>query len=181
MTESKYLLILAIFLLVTHTTPLKYPRCLIKDTEHFRDIYIDPNSDLGSKIYIYDIGSSTLVVSLCTPIPEKLLTFYNCPTDKKVNYVRIETTVTSEVVRVCANRINFSSIINFTFEPHAHVYFFLFIDRPEDETLQIQFPYPTQQTDTVFERVDQNKMNILKLKGDKASMTVQNGFAVSDN
>lgn len=160
---------------------LEKRHCKIRDVENFRDIYIKESSKLSSHTFQYEDGSSTLLVSLCLPLDPALLKKYSCQNDREYHYARIEKSIIQgKVVRVCATRIPYSSIVHFKYDKEQKVYRFMFNDRPEDEPMSIQFPYPNQSKSVVFERDEKEKLNRLKIKGSDSDLYLESGYLISD-
>lgn len=160
---------------------LEQRKCRIRDTEHFRDIYIKPKSDLGTTLFQYDDEASTLLVSFCNPIPKLLLQKYNCDTSRDYRYARVETTIEKgKIIRVCANQIPFKSVTHFSYDKKSKFYSFEFNDRPEDEPLKIQFPFPNQQALVVYKRDDKAQVNLLNIKGKETDFSIEGGYLISD-
>ena len=104
---------------------LKNDGCVIRDSNNFRDIYIKEGSQLQTKVYQYDEGATTLLVSLCSPIPKETLIKYNCDTNFDYFYARVETTIEQQqTIRVCANQVTLKSVTKCLYDKKTGVYTF---------------------------------------------------------
>ena len=179
--------------------------CKIRDTYNFKDIYIKPNSSLGTKLYHLKEGSTQIYISLCNPIPKEIFEAVNCTKqgyspNTDYYYARFEMSyhdqnlknsknplkfenqemIQGDLKLVCTTFLNFESFNRFSYNRKLKFYEIEFNDKGEDDPTRIIFPKEKLEDDIIY-KFSKDGYNEFLLKGKTENFTVQKGYLVGQS
>ena len=167
-------------------TQVTQPRCRIRDSYNFRDIFIKPNSEMARTSYYLQDITEEIYISLCRPLPDSLFSLYNCSSkvyspNKDYFFAKFEMKFDikrHKIVPVCVSFLEKSEITRFSYKSSSSQYSLIFHDESLDEFNEIIFPFPEQQNAVKYV-YSSNDFNQFMLRGKPGNMVVEDGYVLS--